>query len=498
MAIPHRAGDFKYSAPMAPALVPTLAPVLVLVLVLILALAPALVMAGASKATTVRNSERSDTTPRSSGTASLGAVWRERGSVACGIGDAVTDRGDDADRGQDPTWTRGGYSAETLAKNLAKTLVETPKGTLAGSSAGTAIGNAVGKLAENGSEDPARDALGDRASAPERCLTLARAGNERPSERVGPPVASEFRGPATAQQALPLRTHRRRTGVTEPRVQREPDNDAIGSYFGLSMRDAPFPVAGWVSAAQSEIATDEVTPVRDGIRWSRLRGVDFIGTRPWVSGVAVGIDREDPAFRSFMRATELADAAARAETSELRGWAVAPYVGAALNDWFSVDATVGVSYSAAEHQFGALDSRDEFGPAGEHRWFLSGAANYAQAFGNWLLTATAGLVYAAARPDELVAGRDALPDRAQARFGGEVAYSVGAWQSFGRGILEHEGPALGSTSARGARSLDGGELSVGLRYVGGNGVAAVLEYGAPVGRDHVRDERLNATLRWRW
>ena len=83
----------------------------------------------------------------------------------------------------------------------------------------------------------------------------------------------------------------------------------------------------------------------------------------------------------------------------------------------------------------------------------------------------------------------------QLRAGGELVYSFGAWETFGRGIFEFDYATSGA-------GLDvdehGGQLSFGLRYFSDGGLSAGMEYATVIGRKNFSDDSVSATMRWGW
>ncbi|MFT5390066.1 MAG: hypothetical protein ACI8PT_000249 [Gammaproteobacteria bacterium] len=135
-----------------------------------------------------------------------------------------------------------------------------------------------------------------------------------------------------------------------------------------------------------------------------------------------------------------------------------------------------------------------------HRWFVSGNASYDRTFGNWTALATAGLLYASNRTESFTESNGTTVSSAaaklgQLRAGGELVYSFGVWETFGRGIFEFDA----ATSGAGPDVNEhGGQLSFGLRYFSNGGLSTRMEYATLVGRKNFSDDSVSATMRWEW
>jgi hypothetical protein len=249
------------------------------------------------------------------------------------------------------------------------------------------------------------------------------------------------------------------------------------------------PIASWVSASYGDSSDDSANSGFDSTRWSILAGVDVSSTEDWVVGVALGLDRSD------------IDTQFNGGGAEITGWTIAPYAGAVIAQSLNFDISAGFSYTEID-QFRTLPvalTRITARTNG-HRWFVNGNASYDRTFGNWTAIATAGLLYASNRTERFTASNGTTVSSAaaklgQLRAGGELVYSFGAWETFGRGIFEFDYATSGA-------GLDvdehGGQLSFGLRYFSDGGLSAGMEYATVIGRKNFSDDSVSATMRWGW
>lgn len=268
-----------------------------------------------------------------------------------------------------------------------------------------------------------------------------------------------------------------------------PGGMQLDAEAGLAAGDGQTQVSTWISASYGESESTAVGAAFDATRWSVLVGADVSPSDDWVLGVALGVDNTD------------VSTAFNQGGADITGWTIAPYVGVIWFDSLSVDASVGFSYTDT-NQFRTLPvvGRRITSDVSGHRWFASTNATYNRNLGNWLFVGSAGLLYASNRAQGFTESNGTTVSSAAAKLGqlrlsGEVAYSFGALETFGRGTYEHDYSVTGA-----GRDVDedGGQVALGLRYFGASGLSGSVEYSTLVGRENFNDDSVSATVRWDW
>jgi hypothetical protein len=164
-------------------------------------------------------------------------------------------------------------------------------------------------------------------------------------------------------------------------------------------------------------------------------------------------------------------------------------VGLLLNEWLTLDATVGYGDTQTD-QFRTAGGTRVSSDVESSRMFGSVNATATHSFDRLLVSGRTGLLYATQKDDSFVESNGTvIPEQRTnlGRFliGGELAYSAGAWEPYVSGMYEHDFTSTSITFAPGVaqpRSDDSDVLfAVGLRYFGDQRLSGYVEYSKLIG-----------------
>lgn len=257
---------------------------------------------------------------------------------------------------------------------------------------------------------------------------------------------------------------------------------------------AASPIGAWAAYSRTDTKNNFVSTTFSSDRDDFLLGFDMRPTDTMVLGVSLGLERTDT--RTFFNRGEQ-------DTTSIT---VAPYVGALLTDWLSVDASVGYS-DVSTTQFrtvpgtGARVNSD----VESYRLFANGNVAATYGFGNLLASAQAGLLWARQRDDSFLESNGlAVGARSTSigrlLFGGELAYGMGAFEPYVNLMFQHDFSKTSQTFAPGvaAPRNDDNDLLIGLglRYFGKDGLSASVQYSTLRGRRNLSEHAYSAYVRW--
>lgn len=307
----------------------------------------------------------------------------------------------------------------------------------------------------------------------------------------------EATNPITVQRQVTTTTNRifsrvgairrgRATGATPTA-----DGFMLQGGSGLNAGDEfASPIGGWISYGFADFK-DTGNFNFDGSRHSGLAGIDITPNDALILGIAAGFDTVD-VDTLFNRGNAKTD-----------GYTVAPYLGYAFNDIFSVDVTFG--YSGLTTDQYRVDGADRYDASVEStRWFWGSGLNLLHNIGNWYLTGNLGWLWATEDIDgftETGTGADAATIAAQTiqfgqwRAGGEVAYFLGGFEPYVSASYQYD-YLFEDINAGTANAYDNTAVffTSGLRYYVNN-ISANVEYTRLMARDNYTENGLNATLR---
>lgn len=290
-------------------------------------------------------------------------------------------------------------------------------------------------------------------------------------------------------------------------------------HESLAARDHNPPIAGhaagdllanigvWGSYNRSNFDSNALTTPYDGNLNSFLIGLDTMPIENLIVGLGIGYENTDT------------DTLFNGGGQNTQGYTVAPYIAYLLNDIFSADLSGGYS--------GLNTDQDRIDPANGNtlsssfdsdRWFVTANLNASLVRGSWVLGGRIGYLYSEEDQDAYAeAGGPSAKmvnarhlDLGQGYAGVDLAYNFGFLEPYatvtyyndftrddGTGGGPGGGPGGPGPGPAAGQPTDDDEIQAGfgVRYFGGNGVSATLEWLRTVGRERFYNNSLTATLR---
>ena len=295
-------------------------------------------------------------------------------------------------------------------------------------------------------------------------------------------------------------TREQEDSQTPVNIQRTKSGLMMNSMSGMNAGDSNYLYGAWGSYSYTDFENDFASTAFDGSRHGGLIGLDV---SPWdgvLLGVAVGYEDTD------------IDTDFNLGNQETDGFTIAPYLGALINETWSVSASFGYS-SLETDQFRTLPAsttRVTSSPDSD-RWFAMFNLNGLTTYDNWIIGGQIGILYARNEQDAyfetnsatstttLVAEMDTK--LAQWNIGADVAYSYGEFEPFARVMYEDdisqtEIGVIGGPQP--AFDDDDVLLGFGMRYFGTNNLTGNLEFNTRLGREDYDEYDISATIRYDW
>ena len=274
----------------------------------------------------------------------------------------------------------------------------------------------------------------------------------------------------------------------------------MNSLSGMNAGDSTYFYGAWASYSYTDFENDFASMAFDGRRHGGLVGLDVSPWEGLLLGVAVGYEDSD------------IDTDFNLGNQETDGFTIAPYLGALINDTWSVSAGFGYS-SLDTDQFRILPgttTRVTSSPDSD-RWFAMFNLNGLTTYDNWIIGGQIGVLYARNEQDAYFETNSATgvttavaemdTKLAQFNIGADVAYSYGEFEPFARVMYENdisqtEIGVIGGPQP--AFDDDDVLLGFGLRYFGVNSLTGNLEFSTRLGREDYDEYDISATLRYEW
>jgi len=271
----------------------------------------------------------------------------------------------------------------------------------------------------------------------------------------------------------------------------------VTPVVGRAAGGAPgVPWGGWVSAGSTFLDNDFPTTAFDTRTSNVMAGVDLQLTDNLLVGVALGVTNTDT------------DTEFNAGHQDVDAYTAIGYAGYLLSDIISVDASLGFTRSNIDQMRTLLGASIE-GSTNSDRVFGAVNVNAFYPTGNWILSGRAGLLFAKDDVDEFVEqtglpGGLVNPEQrfriAQGRLGGDVGYSLGAWEPFVSAHLVHDFTRTAVQVGPGQRQPSEDdtevELGFGVRYFDErHDVSGALEFISVQGRDDIDSQSVNLNVR---
>ncbi|MCK5669296.1 MAG: autotransporter outer membrane beta-barrel domain-containing protein, partial [Gammaproteobacteria bacterium] len=284
---------------------------------------------------------------------------------------------------------------------------------------------------------------------------------------------------------------------TPVRIQRTGSGLMMNSMSGMNAGDSNYLYGAWGSYSYTDFENDFASTAFDGQRHGGLIGLDV---SPWdgvLLGVAVGYEDSD------------IDTDFNLGNQETDGFTIAPYLGALINDTWSVSASFGYS-SLDTDQFRTLGTTTFTSSPDSDRWFAMFNLNGLTTYDNWIIGGQIGVLWARNELDAYtetsslgattrVAEMDAK--LAQWNIGADVAYSYGEFEPFARVMYENDFSQTEIGVIGGPQpSFDDDDvmLGFGMRYFGANNLTGNLEFNTRLDRDDYDEYDISATIRYDW
>jgi uncharacterized protein with beta-barrel porin domain len=266
----------------------------------------------------------------------------------------------------------------------------------------------------------------------------------------------------------------------------------IETHTGSNAGDGMMPMGAWFNYGRSDFDNSFATMAYDGNRDSFLGGVDIVPREDVVVGIAFGY--EDSDIDTFFNQGQ----------QETDGFTVAPYVGALINETWSVDATFGYSWldtsqfrtvpGTATRVNSSVDST---------RWFINGNVNGYWGIGNWLLGGRTGLLWAQLDQDQFTESDSTVISGQESELGtwyiaGDVSYQWRKFEPFAGLTYEYDFQLTEQAVLTGPQpSNDDDDFLVraGLRYFGPYGVSGNFEWYKRLDRADFDEDVYNLTVR---
>ena len=261
---------------------------------------------------------------------------------------------------------------------------------------------------------------------------------------------------------------------------------------GLNAGDGVMGYGAWASYSYSDFENDLSSTAYDGDRHSVLGGFDMAPWEGTVLGVAVGYESSDT------------DTTFNLGNQETDGYTVAPYFGALLSETWSVNFSFG--YSSVDYdQYRTVPVtgvRVTSSPDAD-RWFGMFNLNGVKTYGNWIVGARVGTLWAKNEIDGFVesdgtAVGDVRSKLGTWNIGGDVAYSFGEFEPFVSATYEHDYSLTELAVTVGpqpANDRDDVLFAAGVRYFGSNNISGNLDWTRRLGREDYDEDTFNLSLR---
>ena len=265
------------------------------------------------------------------------------------------------------------------------------------------------------------------------------------------------------------------------------------SVSGMSAAEgSAMPLGAWAAFSYSDTENDFITTAFTSKRYGILFGIDTQPTDDTLLGVSVGLERSE--VKTTFNLGE----------QQLTAITLAPYFGMLFNEWLTFDITAGIS-DVQNDQFRTAGTARVTSDVESLRFFANANVAATYTFAALRLTGQGGVLWATQRDDDFQESNGLITPESSfnvGRFllGGEVAYSLGAWEPYVNGLFEHDFTRTKQRFAAGVLTPKNDDsdllLSVGLRYFGANNVSGYLEYSTLIGRRNIDEDTISASLRW--
>lgn len=272
------------------------------------------------------------------------------------------------------------------------------------------------------------------------------------------------------------------------------DNN-VYSINGMAAGDGERkPIGAWAGYSFTDSSNNFSSTAFSSDRHTILFGLDTMPSDSILLGVSVSLERAET--KTQFNGGE----------QNVTAISLTPYAGFLLTDWLTVDMAIGVG-SVSAKQFRTSGTSRITSDVKSTRIYGSVNATATWAFDRILATGHTGLMYATQDDEDFRESNgtsigDARSKLGRFLFGGELAYSAGAWEPYVGGTFEYDFARTTQRFAAGvaAPRRDDSDLlfAVGLRYFGNNNISASAEYNTVIGRRNLDEDSFNLNARWQF
>ena len=272
------------------------------------------------------------------------------------------------------------------------------------------------------------------------------------------------------------------------------DNN-VYTVSGMSAGDGDRPPIGaWAGYSFTDSSNDFTTTAFSSDRHTAILGLDTMPSDNLLLGLSVSLERAKTKTR-FNSGEQNATAIS-----------VTPYAGYLLSDWLTLDAALGFG-SVSTDQFRTLGATRISSDLHSTRIYGSLNATGTWAFDRLLASSRVGFLYATQDDDRFLESNGAAVADSRAKvgrllLGGELAYSLAAWEPYVSGTFEHDFTSSKAAATAGVAQPKNDDtdllFAVGLRYYGKNDLSGSLEYNTILGRRNLEEDNFSANVRWKF
>ena len=205
----------------------------------------------------------------------------------------------------------------------------------------------------------------------------------------------------------------------------------VYSINGMAAGDGERPPIGaWAGYSFTDSSNDFSSTAFSSDRHTVMLGLDTMPTDRMLLGVSVSLERSET--KTQFNGGE----------QDVTAISLTPYAGFLLTDWLTVDMAVGIG-SVSNKQFRTSGAAQITSDLKSTRVYGSVNATATWAFDRILATGHTGLLYATQDDEDFRESNGTLIGDSRSKlgrflFGGELAYSAGAWEPYVSGTFEYD------------------------------------------------------------
>ena len=267
-------------------------------------------------------------------------------------------------------------------------------------------------------------------------------------------------------------------------------NSMFFSSRGLAAGDhLDVPFGAWVSGSYSFSEDDSVAAFKSD-RINLTGGLDATLNDNLILGLALGLETTD------------SKTIANNGQADTYGFTIAPYLAYLINDTLSVDFAAG--YSRLSHDQARGPQRSITSDTNSKRLFFAGNGNWGQTYGNWYVSARAGITWLSSELDAVTESDGSFVPGSvfrigQVSLGGEAAYSYGEWEPYVGATFNHAYSKTRRQFGAGITAPDDDRsdllLNTGVRFFGDSGLSGGAEYSTLLLRDNFTEHSFQFNIR---